>query len=149
MNTKHFFGLTAEYILGGFKYVLAVAMIISGPLNAFGPLTPLDGALGFIYNSRVTLIFLGIIFTLSGLALLIGKIIKSKKWVGRGLMAIYLCFLFAAILNALAFQDMSTWIGNAVLAIITGLLWLRWKFQTQYINPRHFTRDIERLSRSS
>lgn len=108
-----------------------------------GTLLPVEGALGFIYGYRPTLIIFGIIIILSALTLLYGKIRRSKRWTGRGLMAVYLCYVFGAVLNFAAFGDPFTWVGNAIVALITGALWLRWKFQTEYVDPEHFRDAIK------
>ena len=137
-----------ENVISGFKYLLSVMMMGSGILTTIAPITQVDGALGFIYSTRISLVFFGIIFFICGLILLCGKIRKSKKWTGKGLLYIYLCFLFATLINmaAFGFFPVGHWIGNLIFAIITGLLWLRWKFKTEYVNPNHFHTDIQELT---
>lgn len=109
----------------------------------FGELTPMDGALGFLYETRASLVFFGILFACSGLMLLYGKWRRSRKWTGRGLMFIYCEFLFATIINGIAYNWVpGYWVGNAVATAIVAALWLRWKFKTEYVNPRHFRDDM-------
>lgn len=116
--------------------------------GALTPLSAIEGTkLGFLYANPYSLVVIGLIIFVSGGMLMYGKIRKSKLWTGRGLMWIYMCFLFAAILNFVAFDGaVASWLSNLILAFITAGLWLRWKNKTEYINPRHFVRDIEKLS---
>ena len=139
--------LSGEYAISGFKYLIALFMILSGVLTAITPVEPASGALGVLYSSRLILVALGAIFAYCGGMLLYGKIRKSRKWTGRGLMAIYLCFVFAVLiqLSAYGFGDPSQWVGNLIASIIIGALWLRWKFKTEYIKTNHFRDDIRHL----
>jgi hypothetical protein len=131
-----------ENAIGAFKYVLAVFMMYAGVTTAFGPLHPLSGQLGFLYSTRIWVVIFGIVFFFSGLTLLYGKLKRSRKWTGRGLFAIYTCFLFATVLNALTYHfNPGFWVANLVGTLITGALWLRWKFKTEYFNRRHFIDD--------
>lgn len=126
-----------EKFLGLVKYLLAVFMILAGIATAISDLMPLgDGTLGYIYTHRWALVSLGTIFTASGLALLYGKITRSRHWIGYGLLSIFACFLFAFILNTGSSQGFD-W-GNAMAAVVVGALFLRWRFKTSYINPNHF-----------
>lgn len=139
-------GKILETAISIFKYLLALFMMLAGVLTAIGPLTPMDGALGLIYSTRISLVTFGIIFFLSGAALLYGKIKRCRKWTGWGLMAIYCCFTFATLLNFIAFGVApSEWLGNAIGMVVVGALWLRWRFKTEYINPNHFAKDIYKL----
>jgi|SRR6478609_542013 len=142
-RTGRTIALAWEYSLSGLKYLLAVVMLLSAFQTMTAPLTPMDGALGFIYSSRVTLVILGALFAAAALSLLYGKIRRSRKWTGRGLMNIYLCFLFATIIQGAAYAWMpGYWIPNAIVTVIVGLLWLRWRMKTAYINPKHFRRIV-------
>lgn len=136
-----------EYALGAFKWLLALFMILEGFATMFSPVTPLDGRLGWLYSSRLTLIIFGFIFLASGLMLLWGKIRRSKKWVGHGLLAIYLCFLFATLIQFVARPNVVIeYLPNLIGSLVIGALWLRWKMKTKYINPKHFVRDVENFS---
>ena len=98
------------------------------------PLAPLDGILGFLYSSRLFLIIIGGIFFTSGLTLFIAKLFKSRKWIGRALFLIYLCFLFSAGINiaTLGTYEWAAWGPNLVASLITAILYLRWKYQILY-----------------
>ena len=114
-------------------------MTLSGIQTIFTPLTPMSGPLGYVYSTRLTLVIFGIIILTSGLTLIIAKIRHNKRWTGRALMAIYLCYLFATLLQGFAFNwAWDYWGVNMIMTLITGALWLRWKFKTEYINPKHF-----------
>lgn len=130
--------------IGAFKYLVAGYMMLAGLLT---PFMGIDGtSLGILYENLISLTIIGLIIFASGAMLMWGKVRKSKVWTGRGLMWVYMCFLFAAAINYVAFSGApETWVSNLVMGIIMGALWLRWKFKTQYINPNHFKRDIEEL----
>lgn len=137
-----------ENLLGGFKYLLAVFMMFAGVVTMFAHITPVEAPLGFLYSTRISLVIFGIIFFVSGATLLIGKIRKSRKWTGRGLLYIYYCFLFASIINGISsYGAVAEWLPNAILALITGALWLRWKLKTEYVNPKHFVDERRVLTR--
>lgn len=129
-----------ERALGAFKYLVAVFMMFAGVLTATGPLHPRgDGSLGFIYASRIALAAFGIWFFVSGAVLFYGKIRKRRLATGWGLLLIFNCFFFSGILNtsAAGFFDY----GNFIAAGIMGALYLRWRFKTAYVNPRHFVSE--------
>lgn len=137
--------LWIERGLSGFKYLLAIFMMLAGIATAISPVAPAGGELGWLYASRHALVLYGITFFGAGFALLWGKIRKSRKWTGRGLLFIYLSFLYAAFLNVLSWGlgTPSAWSGNVIAAGIVGVLYLRWRFQTEYIDPNHFKRDLK------
>lgn len=115
------------------KYIIALFMMYAGVMTMLTP--PLDKShLGIVYETRATLVLFGIIFFLSGLTLFVGKIMKWKRWVGHGLYAIYMCFLFATFLNwyGLGFDAA---VGNMVGSVIVGALYLRWKYRIYYYEP--------------
>lgn len=138
--------LFVENTISAFKYLLGVGMVASAFTTAFGPLEPVAGSLGWIYSSRFALIMFGLFFLVAGVMLLYGKVTKSKKFTGWGLMLTYLSFLFATLLNALAFgiTASNVW-SNAIFVVVVGILWLRWRFKTAYINPNHFRPEIENI----
>lgn len=128
-----------------FKYLLAVFMIVTGIATMFSPVTPMDGALGIVYGSRLSLVAFGTLFSFSGGSLLYGKIKRSRKWTGLGLMLIYLCFMFATFLNGVALGwEVSAWFPNLIGSLITGALYLRWRFKTAYVDPNHFVDYVDK-----
>jgi peptidoglycan/LPS O-acetylase OafA/YrhL len=137
----------SERGIGAFKYLISGYMMLVGALTPFAP--PEHTAhLSWLYATHAGLFVAGVVIFLSGAALMYGKVRRSKRWVGKGLMYVYMCFVFATLLNFVAYNgDWTVWVGNAIVALITGALWLRWKFKTQYINKNHFKRDIEELTK--
>ena len=129
-----------------FKYLLAIFMIVVGVYTALLPLEPAAGQLGFIFAHRISLIAFGAAFAGSGLTLLIGKIKRSRRLTGKGLLAIYLCFVFGGILNGMSFDwALASWLPNILASLVVGALWLRWKMKTEYIDPKHFVDDYDEL----
>lgn len=112
-------------ILSGLKYLLALYLMYAGIDTMFGPVAD-SSDLGLVYETRFTLVIFGIIFFTSGAVLLLGKIFKRMRVIGWGLYAIFLCFLFATILNWVGLGT-SHAVGNLVMSILVGLLYLRWK----------------------
>jgi uncharacterized integral membrane protein len=117
-----------------FKYLLAIFMMYAGVATMFAH--PLDDGsrVGWLYQSRVTLLGLGFIFFASGALLFYGKIRRMRRTIGHGLMAVYLCFLFATIVTwyGYGFKDA---IPNGIGTLITGILYLRWKYHIYYYVP--------------
>lgn len=106
----------------------------------FMPVHEDNGSFGIIYNNKVSLFVLGVIFFTCGAVLLLGKLCKKKYWVGKGLFACFLCFTFAAFVNMAAegITTLSAWLPNTVAATLTAGLWLWWKFKTEYLNIQEF-----------
>lgn len=121
--------------LSTLKYLLALMMMYAGITTAFF-ITPVPypGVLGFLYSSKTFLIIAGSFFFISGATLFVAKILKSRKWIGRGLFLIYLCFLFGAGLNiaTMGTYDWEAWGPNFLASLITAILYLRWKYQILY-----------------
>lgn len=135
-----------ERILGAFKYILAVGMMVSGVLTPFNGAVDPGGS--WIYSSVVALTIYGIIFFLAGLWLFVGKIRKSRHQTGQGLMAIFCCFIFAISMNASVVGWEALAGSNMVVCVIVGLLYLRWRFKTAYMNPDHFIDDAQQGPRT-
>lgn len=117
------------------NYLLALFMMYAGIATAFAPLDASRDTFGWIYSSRLALVGFGTVFFFSGLSLFIGKVFKHVSLIGYSLMAIYLCFVFAAVLNAVA----GTWsdgLSNLVSSGIVGLLYLRWKYKYHPAKPK-------------
>ena len=115
-----------------FKYIVAVFMMYSGVAIMLVDTT--EPAPGFIYNSRSALVVIGIIFFLSGLTLFVGKLTKQRRTIGHGLFMVYLCFLFTTLLSWIAFGFTAA-LGNIIATLITGGLYLRWKYHIYYYDP--------------
>lgn len=142
-------GKYSEGAISVFKYILGGFMVIAGLQTMFAPITIVGDALGAFFLNRLLLVLFGLIFASCGVTLLYGKIRRSRRWTGRGLMGIYLCFVFGTIINIATNGFLpATWVGNFVLSLITGALWLRWKFKTEYINPLHFVDEVVELKKA-
>lgn len=117
-----------------FKYIVALFMMYAGAATMFAHAEDDGSRLGWLYESRTTLVILGFIFFLSGAVLLYGKVRKMRKTIGYGLMLVYLCFLFATILTCYGYGFKDA-IPNGIGTIITGALYLRWKYHIYYYQP--------------
>jgi hypothetical protein len=128
------------------QYILAIFMMYAGAATALLAPVHVESSLGFIYESHIALGFFGLLFFIAGAMLLYGKVRKKRRWVGRGLMAIFMCFLFSALLNAFALGfDPGAWVFNLVAAGITGFMYLRWRLQTEYIHPYQVRKETKRI----
>lgn len=116
-------------ILSAFKYIIAVFMMVAGIQTMFVETDPL--APGFIYESRTALVIIGGVFFSSGLTLFVGKLTKMRRVTGHGLFMVYSCFLFATILSWVAFGFAEA-TGNLIGTLVTGGLYLRWKYHIYY-----------------
>jgi predicted Na+-dependent transporter len=116
------------------NYLLALFMMYAGVITAIAPLDTSQDRFGWIYGSRFMLVLFGLIFFGSGASLFVSKLVQYEPIIGHSLMAIYLCFVFAALLNMAS----GSWIDglpNLVASGIVGLLYLRWKYRFFY--PEH------------
>lgn len=131
--------------LSGLKYVLATFMMYAGATTAFGPIDPYDGRLDWMLNSRISLMIFGTLFFISGLTLFLGKVLKKYDWTGRGLMMVYLSFLFAALVNtfAIGWNEGSY---NFIAAMIVGALYLRWKHHFWYFDAKDVPPEVREAS---
>lgn len=116
--------------LSFFKYLVGVFMMFSGVATIIGPLRSSTNV-GSVYETAPVLITAGTIFFISGAWLVLAKALHKHKQVGYSLMAVYLCFLFAAILNWLALGPAFAW-PNFICALVMGALYLRWKHHLLY-----------------
>lgn len=121
--------------LSTFKYIVGFFMMFAGVQTAILAVEHdhVD-SLGWVYNNHWTLWSLAIIFFLSGAAVVAGKLFKKSKVLGYGLMGTYMSFLFGAIIAWVGY----TWVDaipNGTAAVITGALYLRWKYNIYYYEP--------------
>jgi hypothetical protein len=146
VNMDKFTGTIAlNRFMTGVKVLLSLAMMLGGFTTALSPVEPLNGALGFIFSSRITLVVFGVMFFVSGVAVLYGSIRKRKALVGRGLMFIYLITLFTFLLELVAFPGISNWIDNFVISLVAAACWLWWKFRTEYLSMGEIRRMRQEL----
>lgn len=122
-----------SWFLSAFKYVLSLFMMYAGIATMFLPIDNTSD-LGFIYESRLALVAFGMFFFGSGLMLFIGKVTKMRKVAGHGLFSIYICFMFAFILNWVVLGFSAAW-PNLAGAVVVGGLYLRWKYHIYYYEP--------------
>jgi len=141
MNRSWYF--RGEKALGVFKYAVAIFMMVAGVLTPLQDTEPVGGALGFLYASKISLGLFGLVFFTSGAVLFYGKMMKNKRFVGLGLMLVFICFLFSGLIETIARHVPS--IGNFTSAGIMGLLYLRWRLKTAYIDPNHFKAEIDEI----
>jgi hypothetical protein len=134
-----------ERFIGAVKYVMAAITMFAGVTTATSPTSPYHGALGWLYSSRPSLVGLGIIAIVCGGYLIWAKWKKRRESTGRALMFLYLLYTFATILQMVAAGFLSG-VSNLIFAILFGLLYLRWRFKTAYVDPNHFRKHIEKLA---
>lgn len=118
--------------LSAFKYVLGAFMMYAGIVTMFIETDPLEP--GFVYESRLVLASIGTFFFISGLTLFVGKLTKMRRVTGHGLFMVYICFLFATILSWVSFGFVDA-TGNMIGMLISGALYLRWKYHIYYYDP--------------
>jgi hypothetical protein len=135
-----------EIIVSVFEYIVGGYMIFAGIVTTIlDPDQSVTNFMHFLYGTRTGVVVVGLIIAAAGIILLVGKIRRSKKLHGRGLFCTYLCFLFAAVLNYVAYAgDPTVWVSNIIMAAIIAALWLRWKMLTNYLNPKQFRKTAER-----
>lgn len=139
-----------DYGLSILKYLIGIFMFVIGLATMFAPITHSVSMLGLLFAYRATWVVCGVTFAASGAWLLYGKLTKNRIATGHGLMAIYLCLVFATVVNGfLTHWLLASWLGNAIFAVVVGLLYLRWKFRVAYIDSNKFATDIDGLRHDS
>lgn len=128
--------------MGTLKVLLALLMILGGVDTLMSPLEPIGSA---IVNNRVTLVLFGLFYIISGIALLLGKIVRNRRLVGRSLMAIYLVTLFTVLLEWTVTAAFLSVVDNLVVVVWAAGLWLWWKHKTEWISGK----DIARYRRTA
>ena len=123
-----------ERALSVFKYLLGIYFMIAGALTPFAGMETENYS--FLFTNVWILTAFGIVIFLSGLTLVIGKWRRSREITGSGLMAVFCCFIFFGVLNSLGLGAFDP--GNFIGAAVAGLLYLRWRFKTAYVDPDHF-----------
>lgn len=120
-------------ILSAFKYLLGAFMMYAGIVTMF--VTPDSGLEpGFVYESRFVLALIGTAFFISGLTLFVGKLTKMRRTTGHGLFMVYSCFLFATLLTLFTYGFMDA-VPNLIGMLVSGGLYLRWKYHIYYYDP--------------
>lgn len=124
--------LAALFIYGGFN------SLFSDPLETFSPVYDLLAGQEAIY-------VYAIIFLATGFSLLIAKLFKYKKVHRVSLAVMYLTCLYVLILSYL----IGVLSAGSLLTVFAGVAaaacWVRWKLKTEYIDPDHFSAELEDL----
>lgn len=128
------------------EYVLAFMFIRGGANILFFGVEPivLPGILAYLVGEFAILGY-GIMFLLTGLALLYAKWFKKK-----GLHKFVLLFMYLTCIYVLVLAIMINGLGwNLLITVAVGVtaaaLWIRWKFKTEYISSAQFEKEIEEL----
>lgn len=133
-------------IESGLEYILAL-MFIQGGIRTllFADPVVLPGIFSYLVGSAAVYVY-GALFLTSGLLLLYAKIRKHKKLHKHLLMAMFLTCVYVLIL-ALAING---FVPRLILTVSVGAVaaysWLRWTIRTEYINPKDFASDIDKLT---
>ena len=92
--------------------------------------------LAAIVGSEWSLGAVAIIFLVLGVCLAASKIFKRKKLHKNALFWTYIVLVYVTILEAVLSGFNLALADNAFLMVGIAYAWLRWKFRTEYINPK-------------
>lgn len=119
------------------EILFAVVFIASGVQNILADPVVLDTVFHALLG-QTALYFYGVIFLITGLALLLAKIQKIKSLHKYSLLSMYLCSFYSVALITLVIGPTLQVIPTLVMGVSCALLWLRWKFATEYIDYKKY-----------
>jgi uncharacterized membrane protein YraQ (UPF0718 family) len=129
---------TVSWILVGVLFYAAFS-VWAYPPSVEGPVAQL------LNSVRAAEWFYCVLYATFGTLLAWSKIFKKKKMRKHVLLAIYLVGIFTGILTYILIGfGFSIW-DNLLTAGIAGFCWLYWTFKTEYIRPKDFAKDVDRL----
>lgn len=121
-----------EYFLAFVWALAAVSAILTDPFAGQGPIAAVVG-------NQAALYFWATLFASIAVTLVFAKIKKKKRLHKYVLLASYLLATFTFILELLLFGGLTIEaVDSIVFMVVSGALWLRWKFKTEYIDPAAF-----------
>lgn len=127
------------------EYVLAVLWLLAGvsafgqePFNNEGPVAQILGGTAALYAYTV-------IFSSIGILLIYAKVRKRKELHKRMLLISYLVATYTLILEVYIDKFGLNVIDSVIFAGLSGWLFLRWKFKTEYIDLADFDKSTAPL----
>ncbi len=117
-----------RYVIHTLEFVLA-AMFIHGGIRVFfiDDVPNVLGLLHYLANQEAIYVY-GVLWTATGLSLVLGKVFKWRRIHGLSLMVMYLTCLYVLILSALINGFTLGMITTVTVGIISAVLYLRWKY---------------------
>lgn len=129
---------------------LIILVLLVGGVSLFFVVTVSGtGPVAQLLGSHVAGVFYGVVFCAEALLLLFAKFWRNKKLHSRILYVIFITLLFTILLEFLITGWSWALSDNVVATIAAAFCWLRWKFLTEYIDPSHFTDDVDGLGTHS
>jgi hypothetical protein len=131
-------------VLDGFQavveYLLSFAFIISAIGLIGAPPLANHGVLSLIFGGHVALYVYMVWFFFIGFGLIYAKLARKKKLHKYMLMVIYLTTIYTSILSLTVLGFAWTEIiDDVIIGVLAAWFWLRWKFKTEYIDPKDFS----------
>lgn len=119
---------------------------IYGGINTFfaNPISTPSPLYSFLVGEGA-IVFYAIFFLATGLALLAAKFFKKKRLKSVSLVTMYLTCLYVFLLSILVLGPSWSLVQTVVVGVIAAACWLRWKFKTQYLNPKDFHKSTAEL----
>lgn len=130
--------------VGEFALILVYIAAAIGEVTSSEPIT--QGVLGWLFsNHQITWVY-AVWFIVMALALLASKIFKKRKLHKYALAAMYLTTVYTISLSLALFGlEGAAIIDDGIIGAVAAACWLRWKFKTEYINPKQFSKDLHDL----
>lgn len=123
------------------EYLIALAFILSA-IALIGEPALKGGLMAAVFGSVFAYGVYFAWFMFLGLGLVYVKIRKHKTLHKNMLLLIYLTTIYTAVLS-FYFGGITEIIDDIIIGTSCAALWLRWKFKTEYIDPRQFHSSVE------
>lgn len=124
---------------GAIEYFLAL-LFMWGGINALSAEIPaLSGVTAFLVG-KYFIYFYAAFFFFTGALLLYAKLRKRRNAHKTALVIMYLTCVYVTVLSIAISGITFGLIPNLAVGIVSAYLWLRWKFRTEYFDPKTYRR---------
>lgn len=123
------------------EYLMAALFIYGGIVSAMAEPVSKGGVLVLIFGGEGALAVYAILFAGLGIWLIYSKLAKKKKQHKFALFGMFLAALYTVVLVLALGGVFLDIVDNLVAAVACAILWLRWKFITEYVDPDKY-RDL-------
>lgn len=126
------------------EYALAFMFIRGGLLILIsGESLVLPGILTYLVGAEAIVVY-GAMFLITGILLVYAKLAKAKR-----LHKFILLFMFLTCVYVIALSIVINGLAPRLLisltvALVSGAMWLRWKFRTEYIDTHTFKEETKK-----
>lgn len=120
------------------EYLMAALFIYGGIVSAIAEPVSRGGVLVLIFGGEGALAVYTILFAGLGIWLIFAKVAKKKKQHKFALFGMFLSALYTVVLVLALGGVFLDIVDNLIAVVACAILWLRWKFITEYVDPDEF-----------